>query len=254
MSKIMEGKIGIVTGAASGIGRASALAFAEEGAKVVVSDINEADGKETVRLIKEAGGEALFFKCDVTDEKQVIALVDFTVSEYGRLDWAFNNAGIAIGEQALVDTPTEVWDRVIKTNLYGCYYSLKYEISAMVKTGGGAIVNTGSIESVTATVNSVSYGTSKYGLRGLTQHAALDYAKMGIRVNSVGPGPTDTPMIAALKEFKPELLNAIIDGIPLGRMAEDVDIANAAVFLCSDKAKHITAVHLLVDGGQACVM
>ena len=156
MSGLMEGKVGIVTGAGAGIGRASARAFAEEGAKVVVSDLDPVEGEETVRLIKEAGGQALFFKCDVTDEEQVKALVDFCVSQYGRLDWAHNNAGITGEHSALADMTTENWDRVIKTNLYGCYFSMKHEIPAMLKSGGGAIVNTGSNVGVVSARNAAA--------------------------------------------------------------------------------------------------
>tara|TARA_B100000676_G_C18069717_1_gene843463 strand:+ start:835 stop:1608 length:774 start_codon:yes stop_codon:yes gene_type:complete len=254
MSGLMEGKVGIVTGAGAGIGRASARAFAEEGAKVVVSDLDPVEGEETVRLIKEAGGQALFFKCDVTDEEQVKALVDFCVSQYGRLDWAHNNAGITGEHSALADMTTENWDRVIKTNLYGCYFSMKHEIPAMLKSGGGAIVNTGSNVGVVSARNAAAYGTSKFAVRGLTQVAALDYAKIGIRINSISPGMTDTPNISSQKKDRPESVKAYIDNIPMGCEARPEDQANAAVFLCSDKASHITATDLLVDGGQFAEM
>ena len=254
MSGLMEGKVGIVTGAGAGIGRASARAFAEEGAKVVVSDLDPVEGGETVRLIKEAGGQALIFKCDVTDEEQVNAVVDFCVSQFGRLDWAHNNAGITSEFAALADTTTENWDRVIKTNLYGCYFSMKHEIPAMLKSGGGAIVNTGSNVGVVSTSYGAPYITSKFAVRGLTQCAALDYAKIGIRINSISPGLTDTPNISRLKKDRPESLKAIIDNIPMGCLAKPEDQANAAVFLCSDKARHITATNLLVDGGQVAEM
>lgn len=249
MPKLLEGKAGLITGAASGIGRAGAIAFATEGAKVIVSDINQAGGEETVRLVREAGGEAQFFKCDVTDEAQVKNLINYVVSKYGKLDWAFNNAGISI-TVALADTKTEDWDLVIKTNLYGYYYCMKYEIGAMLKTGGGAIVNTGSDAGVVSTPYGAAYGTSKFAITGLTQCAALDYARMGIRINSIGPGITDTAMISAFKESSPEIMQAILDSVPTGRMGRAEEAANAALFLLSDMASHITATHLLVDGGQ----
>jgi NAD(P)-dependent dehydrogenase (short-subunit alcohol dehydrogenase family) len=244
----MEGKAGIVTGAGTGIGRASALAFAEEGAKVVVSDINKAEGEKTVDLIKAAGSEAYFFQCNVTDEAQVKALIDFAVAQFGRLDWAHNNAGVINVLTPLVDIPTEDWDRVIKTNLYGCFFAMKYEIPAMLESGGGAIVNTGSNVGVVSITSNAAYGASKFAITGLTQCAALDYAKLGIRVNSIGPGATATPMLG--DSLDTEIKKAIIAGIPNARLGQPEDQANAAVFLCSDKASHITAVHLVVDGGQ----
>jgi len=254
MAKLVEGKIGLVTGASRGIGRACALAFAEEGSKVVVADILQEEGEETVRLIKDAGGEAVFFKCDVREEEQVKRMVDFTVSKYGRLDWAHNNAGILGASALLSDYPSEVFDDVIKTHVYGTFYGMKYEIKAMLKTGGGAIVNTSSDNGVTANAYCSAYGTAKWAILGLTKSAALDYGNVGIRANSIGPGVTDTPMIAELtrndEAMGGSIMKNLISAIPLGHIAQPEDMAYAAVFLCSDKARHITADHLIIDGGQ----
>jgi NAD(P)-dependent dehydrogenase (short-subunit alcohol dehydrogenase family) len=249
MSKLVEGKAGLVTGAGSGIGRASALAFAREGAKVMVSDINEEAGSETVKLIREAGGEASFFKCDVSDEEQVKALVEATVSTFGKLDFAHNNAGLNSPSVPLAEMESSIWDKILKVDLYGVFYCMKHEINAMLKTDGGAIVNTSSTFGLEGTMNLAPYTASKFGVTGITKSTAMEYGKKGIRVNAICPGMTKTPMIERFFEQAPEHAKEIEENSPLGSLAEAEDQGNAAVWLCSDMAKKVTGITLPVDAG-----
>jgi NAD(P)-dependent dehydrogenase (short-subunit alcohol dehydrogenase family) len=210
-------KVAIVTGAASGIGRASALSYAREGAKVVVSDINKAGGDETVRLVCEAGGDAFFVKADVSNPTDCKAFVRRTVETYGRLDFAFNNAGIS-GEQNLTaDYSVESWQRVIAINLSGVFNCMKYEIPEMIRTGGGAIVNMASILGQVGFSGASAYVAAKHGVIGLSQDAAIEYAAQGIRVNSVGPAYIRTPMIAALEQNE-DVLNMLVSLHPIGKL------------------------------------
>lgn len=250
MGRLMEIKVGIVTAGGLGIGRASALAFAAEGAKVVVSDISEEAGNETVRLIKEAGGEAMFIKCDVANETEVKALVDKTVEQYGRLDWAHNNAGIGAPTKSITETDASDWKRTFGVNLDGMFYCLKHEIAAMLQSGGGAIVNTASTSGLLGSPGLAPYSASKWGVNGLTKTTALEFGKQGIRVNSICPGMTLTDSVKSWSAEVPEQAKVVKDAIPLGRMGSAEDQANAAVWLCSDKAAYITGVNLAVDGGQ----
>ena len=253
--KLLDNRAGIITGGASGIGRAAALLFASEGAKIMVSDFNQAGGEETVEMVRKAGGEAYFCYCDVREEAQVKALVERTVEQFGRIDWAFNNAGISSEEAVpLHETTTEAFSNVIQTNLFGYYYCMKHELKYMAEAEKGAIVNTLSINSVCCTPEGASYGVSKYGGYGLVQTASLDYASLGIRINAVGPGPTKTPMIMHCSETHPEVISYLERTIPDGRMGEAVEQANAALYLLSDFASHITGQLLLVDGGQSAKM
>ena len=253
--KLLDGKVGIITGGTSGVGKVAAILFAEHGAKMVVTGRNEKRGLETVEQVKAAGGEAFFFPCDVSNEEEVKAMVAFTIEKFGKLDWAFNNAGVSSEEAGLLhETTTAAFDSVIKTNLYGVYYCMKYEIPHMLQAGAGAIVNTLSINSVRTTPGGVSYGSSKYGAYGLTQSAALDYAKQNIRINAIGPGPTKTPMIELSAATHPELISYLESTIPDCRMSDAIEQANAALFLLSDMSKHIVGQLLLVDGGQSCNM
>ncbi|MBO0993553.1 glucose 1-dehydrogenase [Bacillus sp. SD088] len=250
MEKLMENKVGIVTASGSGIGRASALAFAAEGAKVIVSDINESAGAETVRLIKEAGGEATFIKCDVGNEEEVKSLVAKTVETYGGLDWAHNNAGVSGPTVPITETQNEHWDKTMKVDLTGLFYSLKYEIPALIKSGGGAIVNTASTAGLTGVYGLSAYSSAKWAVNGLTKTAALENGKHGIRVNSICPGMTLTPSVESWSSEVPEQAKQVEAAIPLGRLGKPEDQANAAVWLCSDKAGYITGINLAVDGGQ----
>lgn len=247
---LMQGKAGLVTGAGSGIGRATSIAFANHGATVVVSDYSEESGKETAALINEAGGRAEFFRCDVSEEDQVKALVDFTVDTYGTLDFAFNNAGTD-GEFAPIgEMDSAVFDRVLKINLYGVFYCMKYEVIAMEAGGGGAIVNTSSSNGLIGIPRNASYNASKFAVIGMTKNVAIDYGAKGIRVNALAPGPTSTPMLTdALERHTPEFRETMYASLPMRDILKPEDQANAAVWLCSDQARMITGTTLAVDGG-----
>lgn len=249
MTKHMSGKSGLVTGAGSGIGRASALAFAKAGANVMVSDMNEVSGKETVQLIEELGGQAAFIKCDVSNEEQVKELIEATVSTFGKIDFAHNNAGITIPPTTLGETPSEDWDRIVKINLYGTHFCMKHELEVMKKQGGGTIVNTASGTGLEGLPNMSSYSATKFGIIGLTKCAAIEYGRNGVRVNAIAPGTTMSPMIENLMVEMPEQVEAVKKTIPSGEFATTEDQGNAAVFLCSDFAPQINGVVLPVDGG-----
>lgn len=247
---VMEKKAGLVTGAGSGIGRASALALAKNGARVMVSDIDEASGRETAKLIAESGGESDFFHCDVSEEEHVKGLVDATVSSFGKLDFAFNNAGMNGVFTPLGETESAIWDRVMKVNLYSIFYCLKHEINAMLKTGGGAIVNTASGAGIIGIANNAPYTASKFGIVGMTRNAAMDYGRHGIRINALAPGSTTSPMMKnAFEQNSPEFQETILSAIPMHVLAEPEDQADAVVWLCSDQARMVTGISLPVDGG-----
>jgi NAD(P)-dependent dehydrogenase (short-subunit alcohol dehydrogenase family) len=243
-----DGKVALVTGAASGIGRESALAFAREGAKVVVSDVTVDAGEETVAMIKAEGGEAVFVKCDVSKWDEVDALVAKTVATYGRLDFAHNNAGIEGLQAPCGECTEENWDRTIAINLTGVFYCCKAEIPEMLKNGGGAIVNTASVAGLVGFAGIPAYTASKHGVNGLTKQIALDYAKQNIRVNSVCPGIIHTPMIDRFTGGSPEALEAFAATEPVGRLGKPSEIADAVVYLCSDKASFVTGINMPVDG------
>lgn len=241
-----EGKVALVTGASGGIGRASAIAFAQSGASVVVSDVNEAGGGETVAQIAAAGGNAVFQRCDVSNGAEVKALVARAVSEYGRLDFALNNAGINnLGDDEYQD---DVWARSMGINLTGVMMCMREEAEVMLKQGKGAIVNTASINGLVGNGAQPGYTASKHGVVGLTRHGALRWAQAGIRVNCVCPGVIETPMTAPLTA-NPEM-KKILDGMtPMGRMGKAEEIAAAVMWLCSDQASFVTGHPLVVDGG-----
>lgn len=244
----LDGKVALVTGAASGIGRATALAFAREGAKVVIADIAVREGPETVRMIQKAGGEAIFVKADVSQEADVDALVKETVERYGRLDCAVNNAGID-GDAALTaDCSKQNWDRVIATNLTGVFLGMKYQIPQMLKQGGGAIVNTASTMGLVAHENIPAYVASKHGVVGLTKATALEYVRNNIRVNAICPGNTRTAVLDHVMKDMPEIYQTLMAATPIGRLAEPDEIAKAIVWLCSDAASYCTGHALVVDG------
>jgi NAD(P)-dependent dehydrogenase (short-subunit alcohol dehydrogenase family) len=246
-----DGRSGLVTGAASGIGRASALAFAAEGANVVAADVDTDGGAETVAMIQAAGGTASFQRCDVREEGDVEALVATVVERHGRLDWAHNNAGLSAPVAAIADQQAEWWDLVLGVNLMGVMYSIKHEVRTMIGQGnGGAIVITASTAGLAGIPGMSQYSASKWALIGLTKTAALENAPHGIRVNAICPGMTATPGVAAWAEASPDMAREREAMIPLGRMARPDEQANAAVWLCSDKASYITGVALPVDGGS----
>jgi len=245
----LDGKIALVTGGSSGIGRAAALAFAREGAKVVVVDILVEGSEETIKMIRGVGGEAIFVKADVSRSDEVEAMVSRTVEVYGRLDCAFNNAGIGGGRAPTAKTTEEEWDRIININLKGVWLCLKFEIQQMLKQGGGAIVNTSSVAGVVGFQGTPAYVASKHGVIGLTKAAALEYATSGIRVNAVCPGVIRTPMIDRIVKARPEMKEVYRTMHPIGRLGEAEEIAEAVVWLCSDAASFVTGHSMLVDGG-----
>jgi NAD(P)-dependent dehydrogenase (short-subunit alcohol dehydrogenase family) len=249
MTGLVAGKVALVTGASSGIGRATALAFAREGAKVVVADVTVEGGEETVAQVKKAGGEAIFVKTDVSKAVEVEALVAKAVATYGRLDCAHNNAGIAGNAKTIVDDTEDNWDRILAINLKGVWLCMKYEIAHMLKQGGGAIVNTASGAGLIGVRRGGAYVASKHGVVGLTKTAALEYAKAGIRVNCVCPGPIDTPMLQGIGGSNQVVIERMVAAQPGGRLGKPAEIAEAAVWLCSDAASFVTGLPMPVDGG-----
>jgi len=249
MAGWLTGKVALVTGAGSGIGRASALAFAREGAKIVVADVVVDGGEETVSLIKKTGGEASFIKADVAKAAEVEALINTAVATYGRLDCAHNNAGIAGRSATVADDTEENWDRILAINLKGVWLCMKYEIPQMLKQGSGAIVNTASDAGLIAVRRGGAYVASKHGVVGLTKTAALEYAKAGIRVNAVCPGPIDTPMLQRGASLRPQIIEKMAAAQPVGRLGQPQEIAEAVVWLCSDAASFVTGQAMPVDGG-----
>lgn len=246
MEKILEGKVALVTGAGSGIGRAVALAYAASGAKVVVSDINEAGGNETVAQITTAGGTAVFCKADTSRAKDNEALVETALRTYGALHIACNNAGIGGATAAVGDTQPEDWDKVIGINLSGVFYGMRYQIPAMLKSGGGAIVNMASILAQVGFREHAGYVAAKHGVVGLTRTAALEYAPHNIRINAVGPAFIRTPLLDSLSE---DMFKALTSLHPVGRLGEPSEVAELTLWLSSDKASFVTGSYYAIDGG-----
>ena len=247
----MNGKIALVTGAGSGIGRSIAMAFGGQGAIVAVADISQKGADETVDLITRKGGKAFFMPCDVSKKEDVKALIENMVNRFGRLDYACNNAGIHNPDiEFLPDADEDVWDRIIAVNLKGVFLCMKYEIRQMLKQKCGVIVNTSSMSGVLAEPGSYAYAASKHGVMGLTKTAAIDFVKSGIRVNAVCPAAVDTPGIA---EAPQELRQKFINSNPMGRMARPEEIADAVLWLCSDMAGFITGTGIIIDGGVSTV-
>lgn len=243
-----DGKVALVTGAGSGIGRVTALAFAREGAQVVVSDVNDS-GQETVHLIEAAGGKALFVVADVANSDEVEQLIATTVATYGRLDYAFNNAGIAGVLAPAADQTVADWNRVIGINLTGVWLCMRHEIPQMLAQGGGVIVNNASILGLVGFRGASAYVAAKHGVLGLTKTAALEYAQQGIRVTAVCPGFIDTPMVESALAGDVQVKQAIAAMHALGRMGTSDEIASGVIWLCSDGASFYTGQPLVIDGG-----
>lgn len=241
-------KVALVTGSASGIGQTTAQFYAREGAKVVISDVDVEGGKETVEKIKSDGGEACFVKADVSSPEDCENLVQSAINEYGRLDIACNNAGIAGEQSPTADYSIEGWQKLIAINLSGVFYCMKYEIPAMLQAGGGSIVNIASILGKVGFAGAPAYVTAKHGVVGLTQNAAVEYGKSGIRINAVGPGFIHTPLISELEEDK-ETKEQLVALHPIGRLGQPEEVAELVIWLSSDKASFITGSYYPIDGG-----
>ena len=245
----MTGKVALVTGAGAGIGRSTAILFAQKGARVTVSDILPEGGEETVRLIREAGGEAIFVQTDASKSADIQSMIQATIKQFGRLDFAANNAGVNGPITSLIDCTEEDWDKVMGINLKGVWLCMKHEIPEMLKSGGGAIVNTASMAGLVGFPYQTSYVSSKHGVIGLTRTAALDFGKQGIRVNAVCPGVIHTTMVQSLLDNILEVIDTLNNQAPVGRIGQPEEIAEAIVWLCSDVASFVTGHALAVDGG-----
>ncbi|MEH6491356.1 SDR family oxidoreductase [Halopseudomonas sp.] len=253
MSLDFAGKVVLVTGAAAGIGKATAEAFAAAGARLVLSDIDSQGGEATAAGIRATGGDALFQACDVVDASAVKALIDMIESTYGRLDCAFNNAGIEIEQDKIADAKEDVYDRIMDVNVKGVWQCMRFEIPLMLKNGGGAIVNTGSIAALGAAPKMSIYAASKHAVLGLTRSVAVEYGKKGIRVNAVCPAVIDTDMYRRAAAIEPRKAEVVAGMHPVGRIGKAEEIAAAVLYLCSDAAGFTTGIALPVDGGATCI-
>jgi NAD(P)-dependent dehydrogenase (short-subunit alcohol dehydrogenase family) len=247
MKKEFEGKVVQVTGGSFGIGKATAVAFAKRGAKVAIVDWVE--DNEAINAIKSIGGEAVFIKCDVSNTEDVKAMIKKTISTFGRLDYAFNNAGIEGSNGITHECTEENWDKTINVNLKGIWLCMKYQIPEMLKQGKGVIINCASIAGLVGYRGLPAYVASKHGITGLTKSAALEYAKLGIRVNVVCPGAIKTPMIDRITGNKKEVEEQFADMEPIGRLGQPEEVANCVLWLCSDEASFVTGHAMAVDGG-----
>ncbi len=249
MSGEFAGKVALVTGGSYGIGRAAAMALVRKGAKVVIADVDIKNGEETLRRIKEAGGDAIFVKTDVSQETEVETLIKKTIEKYDRLDCALNNAGIHKVFVSTVDFTQTDWNELIDVNLKSVWLCMKHEIPQMLEQGKGAIVNTSSVAGLIAAPSNPAYPASKHGVVGLTKSAAIEFARRGIRINCICPGPIRTGMHESLVAVAPEIVEMMNTKVPMGRIGEPEEAAAAAIWLCSDEASYITGHALPVDGG-----
>lgn len=250
----LMGKVALVTGGSSGIGRATALVFAREGARVVIADLSVEGGEETARFVRNSGAEATFVKTDVSQPAEVAAMVNMAVSTYGRLDCAFNNAGVAGARGTFVDYPEDEWERIIRVNLKGIWLCMKYELRQMLTQGSGAIVDTASTMAVAGSPNACAYAAGSHGIAGLVKCAALEYAKRNIRVNAVCPGVIRTPLIETFLPRAPGNERASVEAqlaarSPMERMGTPEEVAEAVVWLCSGNASFVNGALVPLDGG-----
>ena len=248
---LLKNKVAVVSGAGSGIGRAVAETYAREGAKVVIADINVANGEETVARIKKEGGDAFFVKADSSTAKDNKMLIDAVVEKYGRLDIACNNAGMGGAAAPTGEYDPKSWDKVIALNLSGVFYACRYEIEQMMKNGGGSIVNIASIHGTVAAPNSVAYTASKHGVVGITKNIASEYGEKNIRCNAVGPGYIETPLLT--DHLNKDMMKAVTDKSTMKRLGTPQEIADLVVFLSSDKSSFTTGSYIIADGGYTAI-
>lgn len=249
MSGILDDKVAFITGAGSGIGRATAKIFAREGARLVLADVHEKGGQETLRMIQELGGKASFRHADVSKPADVSAAVAEAVTAYGRLDCAFNNAGIGGPGRLTHEYGEDEWNRVISINLTGVWLCMKAEIAQMLKQGSGVIVNTASIMGLTGAIRVPAYTAAKHGVVGLTRAAALEYGRHGIRINAVCPAPIYTPLLMSGFANRPDIEQRYIRSEPMKRLGQPDEVGEAVAWLCSDRASYVTGLPMPVDGG-----
>ena len=249
MAGILDGKVALITGASSGIGRATAKIFAREGARLVLADMVEAGGQETLQMVKDVGADAVFLKTDVVKAVDVEAAVAKAVETFGRLDCAFNNAGIGGAGKLTHEYSEEEWDRVIAVNLKGVWLCMRAELVQMLKQGGGAIVNTSSIMGLTGAIRVPAYTAAKHGVAGLTKAAALEYGRLGIRINAVCPAPIYTPMLMGAFKTRPDIEERYARSEPMKRIGQPEEVGEAVAWLCSDRASYVTGHPFPVDGG-----
>lgn len=249
MSSNFNGKVALVTGATSGIGRATAIAFGAAGASVAITGRREKEGLETVERINAAGGKGLFIKADAALEADAKRMVEETVAAFGRLDFAFNNAGVEQTMTPLTEQTEADYDRIMNTNVKGVWLSMKYEIPALLKTGGGSIINNASIAGVIGVAGIPIYIASKHAVIGLTKSVALEYAKQNIRVNAVNPGPIATELFENFRQANPDAVGQIIASVPQARIGTPDEIAHPVLWLCSEGASFITGQNINIDGG-----
>ena len=253
MHNTLEGKTALVTGGGGGIGRASALAFAKAGAKVAVVDISEAAGNETAALVKAAGGAALFIRADITKAAEVEAMIAATVQAFGRVDCAFNNAGIEEEHMRLAECPEETFDRIMAVNVKGVWLCMKYQLAQMMQQGGGSIVNTASVAGLVGAPKMAAYSASKHAVLGLTKSAAIEYGRRNIRINAVCPGVIRTAMYERAALADPKVAPAVALLHPIGRIGDAEEVAAVVLWLSSDAASFVTGHAHTVDGGLTAV-